>query len=956
MALPARVTGTNRALAIALSKRCFAAQSETKEKLWGVHSSLDLEELYPVPSMLFSNQRNIVNEIRPVDKEMAKDWFESLQSVVEHSGPNRARFLLHMLLDEAARLDVAIGQPTITPFYNTIPSSQEKPYPGDMVMEKKICNIIRWNAAVMVSDANKRAPGVGGHIGTFAGIADFIEVLQNHFLRGKEGDGMGDSLYVQGHSSPGTYARAFLEGRLSINRILNFRQEVKAGEGLSSYPHPRLMPDFWENPTVSMGLGPLVAAHQARYFRYLHMRGLKDTANSRVWCFIGDGEMDEAETVSAIAVGGRERLNNLCFIVNCNYQRLDGPVRGNSKVIQEFEGLFRGAGYDVIKLVWGSTMSKLIDEDHDGQLIEVLETMRDGDAQRLSAKNDGALIRKEIFEDHGLGDRVSHLKDADLVEAWNVPAGHDWQKIYAALDQAAQNAESGTKPTVILAKTLKGFGLETFQGRNIVHQKKSITDDELRKFRDQMKIPLTDDQIVMPDDENFFRPPEDSAEIKYLKERRAALGGYYPVRVVPKISDLVPELPGDDVYSFLDKGSARPMSTTMAWGQLLRRMMKSGDFGKRVVPIITDEARTFGLEGLFKEFKIYAATGQHYVPQDHTEMLKYAEAPNGQLLQEGISEAGAMSTWIAAGSSYSSQHAPTLPFFVYYSMFGWQRVADLIWQAADTRCRGFLMGATAGRTTLNGEGLQHQDGHSLLTATTCPAVRAWDPAFSWEVSSIIKNGVDEMWGKDKDVIYYIMIYNENLVMPEKPAGAHIDEQIVKGMYKYREAPAGTKHTVRLLGSGCIMQQVLDAAEVLKEKYDVGAEIWSVTSYGELHRDAVKHQRARRLNPTSTSKPWVEECLGDGTVTIATSDYQTALPELLRRWVGGEYEVLGTDGFGRSDTREALRRFFEIDSEHVVLASLSGLAKAGALDASVVAQAMEEMGIDTDRPDICEIDQ
>jgi len=850
-------------------------------------------------------------------------------------------------MEEAARLGVHISQPVVTPMVNTIPSSMEPAYPGDDEMESRISNIIRWNAAVMVSDANRRGGGVGGHIGTFASICDVFEVGMNHFFRGKDyGGGRGDSVWMQGHASPGAYSRAFLEGRISIEKMMNFRRE-SAGQGLSSYPHPRLMPDFWENPTVSMGLGPLGSVYQARFFRYLHLRGLADTSKSRVWAFVGDGEMDEPESITAISVAGREKLNNMIFIVNCNYQRLDGPVRGNSKVVQEFEGTFRGAGFDVIKLVWGGKFSKLIEADHDGKLIEALEKIPDGDCQRLHAKADGALIRKDIFEKSGLLDRVAHWSDEELLEAFQMPGGHDKKKIYAAFKQAETNAEMGGRPTVILVKTLKGYSLQTFLGRNTVHQKKMMSDADMTQFRNTLNIPISDEQLKIPDAGNFVYPGKDSPEAKYVQKQRDALGGYLPSRKPAKVSSLV-QLPShEEAYNVFDAGTTREVSTTMTFAQILRKMMQSGEFGQRIALMVTDESRTFGLDAFFPVFKIHAPFGQNYQPVDADQVMKYAEAPNGQILQEGISEGGAIMTWISSATSYASQQAPTLPFLIYYSMFGFQRVGDSIWQAADMRGRGFLIGGTYGRTTLNGEGLQHQDGHSLLIALTCPAVKAWDPAFGYEMAAIIENGVKEMWGEDKDVIYYISAYNENFKMPAKPEGA--DEGIIKGLYKFQDAKPA-KHTVRLIGSGSIMLQALGAVDLLAE-FDVGAEIWSATSYGELQRDAEACERDGRLGgPAKT--PWVSECLGDGSVTVAVSDNMTAYPKLIAPWVGGQYTVLGADGFGRSDTREALRRFFEVDKEHVAVAALDGLVKTGQIPKEVHTKALEKFGFTPERKDIC----
>eukprot|EP00440_Ansanella_granifera_P007758 gb/GFBE01008392.1/.p1 GENE.gb/GFBE01008392.1/~~gb/GFBE01008392.1/.p1 ORF type:complete len:1061 (+),score=316.68 gb/GFBE01008392.1/:1-3183(+) len=896
----------------------------------------------------YPSNQEMVKAARPTfDVDETEEWKESLEAIVKHHGKTRARFLMHDLMDEAARLGVAIHQPVVTPMVNTIATSAEPAYPGDRPMEERISNIIRWNAAVMVSDANRRGGGVGGHIGTFASICDVFEVGMNHFFRGKEyGNGRGDSVWMQGHAAPGAYSRAFAEGRLTIDQLMNFRRE-SAGNGVSSYPHPRLMPHFWENPTVSMGLGPLGSVYQARFFRYLHLRGLADTSKSRVWTFVGDGEMDEPESITAISVAGRERLNNVIFIVNCNYQRLDGPVRGNSKVIQEYEGTFRGAGFDVIKLIWGGKFNELIEKDHDGKLIEALERLPDGDCQRLHAKADGALIRKDLFEKNGLLDRVAHWSDAELLEAFQIPGGHDHNKIYAAMAQAERNAEMGGRPTVILVKTLKGYSLQTFLGRNTVHQKKMMSDSDMQSYRDAMGIPLTDEQLKIPDAGNLFQLKEDSPEAQYIQSRRKDLGGYLPSRQPAKVSALV-EIPGHEVYGVFDEGTkGREVSTTMNFAQVLRNMMKAGEFGQRVTLMVTDESRTFGIDAFFPIFKIHAPFGQNYTPVDADQVMKYAEAPNGQILQEGISEGGAIMTWIASATSYASQQAPTLPFLIYYSMFGFQRVGDSIWQAADMRARGFLIGATYGRTTLNGEGLQHQDGHSLLIALTCPAVKGYDPAFGYEMGAILENGVKEMWGEDRDVIYYITAYNENMAMPAKPEGC--DEGIIKGLYKFADAKPA-EHTVRLIGSGAIMKQALDAVDMLAE-FGVGAEIWSATSYGELHRDGVACDRLARLGGEA-KKSWVEECLGDGSVTVAVSDNMTAYPKLIHPWVGGEYTVLGADGFGRSDTREALRRFFEVDKEHVVVAALDGLAKQGKISADVPKQAREKYGIVAERKDIC----
>eukprot|EP01065_Artemidia_motanka_P050816 TRINITY_DN8777_c1_g1_i1.p1 TRINITY_DN8777_c1_g1~~TRINITY_DN8777_c1_g1_i1.p1 ORF type:complete len:1040 (+),score=379.72 TRINITY_DN8777_c1_g1_i1:85-3204(+) len=901
-----------------------------------------------------SVMRNIRQKLPQFDLDETEEWAQSLHATVEHHGKLRARILLHELMKEAQNLELGIRQPVTSPFCNTIPTSHELPYPGDLEMEMRLSNIVRWNAAVMVSDGNQRCPGIGGHIGTFASIADVYCVLQNHILRGKGSEGgLGDQLYVQGHSSPGMYALAFLEGRLSLEQLVNFRRECVPGAGLSSYPHPRLMPSFWENPSVSLGIGGSQAVHQARLFRYMHLRGLADTSKSRVWCIVGDGEMDESEQISSIMVAGRERLNNLIFIVNCNYQRLDGPVRGNAKVIQEFEGVFRGAGFEVIKCIWGGKWNELVENDPDGTLLEALEGTVDGDCQRLHAKMDGAMVRKELFKGP-LADRVKHLTDAELLDAFMTPGGHDHKKIYNALRQAEKNVEEGGRPTAILFKTLKGHSLKTFVGRNPVHGMKQMKMSELMDFRESLDIPLSEEQLKSKEGHELCHPGHDSPEVKYFQARRAALGGPIPYRVAPKISSIV-KVPDEAVYKKFYEAQKNPASTTMGYGQVLSTLMAVPEFGRRVVPITTDEYRTFGMEGMFARFKIHAPFGQRYRPVDAEQLMSYKEAPDGQMIQEGISEAGAMSTWLAAGTAYSSQGCPMLPFFVFYSMFGFQRVGDFIWQGADARARGFLMGATSGRTTLNGEGLQHQDGHSLLICTTNQACRGWDPAFIYELAVIMEHGIKEMWVEDKDVIHYIMIGNENCAQPAMPEG--VKELIPKGLYKYQDAPDG-KIKVRLLGSGAIMQQVLKAVPLLQE-FGIGAEVWSVPSYGELYRDIMACERTARLNPGEPEpQPYVAQCLGDNAVdvTVAASDYQKALPELISKHVSGTYTVLGTDGFGRSDSRENLRRFFEVDTESIVAATLSSLARAGKIDASVAKKAIADYGLTTDtRVDICDAD-
>ena len=829
-----------------------------------------------------------------------------------------------------------------TPYLNTIHPSGEPNYPGDLEMEKRLHGIITWNAMMMVTRANKANDGIGGHISTFASNSHLWEVGQNHYYRGKDLDGWGDHVYWQGHASPGVYSRAWLEGRLTRENIDNFRIECE-GNGLSSYPHPRLMPNFWEYPSVSMGLGGMTAIHTARFNRYLSSRELADTSNSRVWYTMGDGESDEPESLSQLTLAARENLNNVIMIMNCNLQRLDGPVRGNSKIVQELEGRFRGSGWNVIKILWGSMWDDLFARDSDGVLANRLDELVDGDEQRIFT-SDAKTFRNELFNTPQLKAMVSHLSDDDLESLASNLGGHDIVKINAAYAAAANSDE---KPTVILARTIKGYGLgPAFAGRNSTHGKKKADEDSIKWMRDDLGLSFTDEELK----EYPFVEPESVPEVvSYAKERRKSLGGFCPERRSPA-TELEP--PGPEGYATFDEGTKGEMqvSTTMAFVRLLSSLMKDKSIGKRVVPIVPDEARTFGMDPLFGQFGIYHPEGQLYTPVDHKMIMKYKESQKGQLFEEGISEAGAMSTFIASATSYSTQGSPTIPFYIFYSMFGFQRVADLIWSAADQRARGFMIGATSGRTTLNGEGLQHQDGHSLLMAHTNPAVRAYDPAFAYELATIIRSGIDEMFVKETDVLYYIAVYNENHPMPPKPAG--VDEGIVKGIYKLRSAPKGDGPIVRLIGSGPIMLQLLAAVEVL-ETYGVRSEIWSATSYGELRRDGLNCERENRLNPDSARQvPYAEQMLGDGTYpTIAVSDNQIAVPDMIRQWVGGDFTILGTDGFGRSDTRPNLRRFFEIDSQHITLAALSSLVRSKELEADIYNKAVKDLGVSKERNDI-----
>jgi pyruvate dehydrogenase E1 component len=870
-----------------------------------------------------------------IDPEETDEWLESLRSVVDSSGLERARLLLHEILIEAQDLGVEISPASQTPYVNTIPWDNQTPYPGNLEIEKEIQDAILWNSALIVSDANRRTDGIGGHISTYASSSTIYEVGFNHVFKGKESNGIGDALYIQGHGSPGIYARAFLEGRITREQLLNFRQEAFL-DGLSSYPHPRLMKEFWEYPTVSMGLGPLAAVMQARFWKYLTNRNLVDTSQSTVYSFLGDGEMDEPEAIAAIAVAGREKLDNLITVVNCNLQRLDGPVRGNSKIIQELEGLYRGAGWDVFKVLWDSNWDRLFSQDSNGALLSRLEEINDGDFQRMSTLSPSD-FRKELFSgSEELVSLGSKLSDHDIISLRR--GGHDPLKIYAAYHAALES----DKPAVILAHTVKGWGIDSFAGRNTTHQKKKMNIDDLIAYRDRLNIPLDDEQLQSSP---FYSLDEESEALEYIHSTRVKLGGYLPSRKSPEIDF---NLPSGETYSQFDNGTpeGQKVSTTMAFVRLLRNLMKS-EIGDKVVPIIPDEGRTFGMDPLFSEFGIYSHSGQKYKPVDHKMIMKYKESITGQILEEGISEANSIASWIASATSYSHAMTPTLPFYIFYSMFGFQRVNDQIWQAADARARGFLMGATAGRTTLNGEGLQHQDGHSLLHASTVPFCRSWDPAYAYELATIIRHGINEMWGENQDVFHYIMLYNQNERQPPKPEG--IDDKIIKGAYRLSESKSDDRPNVRILGSGPILSHVIEASEKLVE-LGINTEIWSVTSYGELRREGLESQRINRLYPEEEKIPYVSECFGDEITTVAVSDYITAVPEMIQRWVGGNFIVLGTDGFGRSDDRLELRRFFEIDTNSIVLATVSALEREGSVKKGLTEEIVEKWGISRERFD------
>jgi pyruvate dehydrogenase E1 component len=887
-----------------------------------------------------------VHQLPDTDPGETAEWLDSLDAVVDTHGKNRARYLLARLLARAEESEVSFPTTVSTPYVNSIPREHEPWFPGDEHIERRIRAYIRWNAAVMVVRANENAEGIGGHLSTFASSASLYEVGFNHFFRGKESGIPGDHVYFQGHAAPGVYARAFLEGRLNEEDLDHFRREIgREGQGLSSYPHPRLMPHFWEFPTVSMGLGPLTALYQARFNRYLQNRELDDTSASRVWAFLGDGECDEPETLGSISLAAREKLDNLTFVVNCNLQRLDGPVRGNGKIIQELEAVFRGAGWNVIKVVWGSKWDDLLAKDTTGALLNKMNSTVDGEFQRYIVE-DGNYIRENFFgPDPRLREMVSHLSDNDIL---SLPrGGHDYRKLYAAFKAASENLGTG-RPTAILCKTVKGWTLgHEIEGRNSTHQIKKMTDEQLRKLRDtlhlQDEIP---DSALNAEDPPYYRPPHDSIEYQYMMERRRALGGAVPMRSTAVRKPLI--LPSNSVFNEFDGGSGeQQVSTTMGFTRLLRNMARDKDFGHRIVPIIPDEGRTFGMDSLFKELKIYASQGQKYEPVDHALLLSYAESASGQILEEGITEAGSMASFIAAGTSYATRGIPMVPFYTFYSMFGFQRVGDLIWQAADARTRGFLLGATAGRTTLMGEGLQHQDGHSLLLASTIPACQAYDPAFAYEVAAIVQNGLHRMYGdKPEDIFFYITLYNENYQMPAKPTTASIDEDILGGLYKWQERTAA-KHEASIIFSGSTHLAARQAATELQQHFDVGVDLWSATSYKLLREEAIEVERWNRLHPTSTPKiSRVASLLSKSSAPIvAVSDFMRAVPDQISPYVTNRpFAVLGTDGMGRSDTREALRRHFEIDAPHIVISVLYQLALAGSIPATTVEQAIKKYGL------------
>jgi pyruvate dehydrogenase E1 component len=892
------------------------------------------------------------HQLPDIDPEETAEWLDSFDAVLDSHGKTRARFLLMKLLERAREQQVGFPATVSTPYANTIPPDQEPWFPGDEHIERRIRAYIRWNAAVMVVRANHRAEGIGGHLATFASSASLYEVGFNHFFRGKDNGQPGDQVFFQGHAAPGIYARAFMEGRLSEAQLDHFRMELTGARdgtgGLSSYPHPRLMPDFWEFPTVSMGLGPLNAIYQARFNRYLHHRHIADTSESKVWCFVGDGECDEPETLGALSLPAREQLDNLIFVVNCNLQRLDGPVRGNGKIIQELEALFRGAGWNVIKVIWGSKWDELLARDVDGVLLNKMNTTVDGEFQKF-ATEDGAYIRTHFFgPDPRLRKIVEHLTDDDLR---NLPrGGHDYRKLYAAYKAAT---ETTGQPTVILAKTIKGWTLgPEIEARNATHQIKKMTKAQLLLLRDRLLL-----QEEIPEEAldgelpPFYRPPADSVEYRYMLERRQALNGPLPYRVVR--AKALPE-PKAETFSEFDSGSGKQaVSTTMAFAKLLRNLLRDKAIGSRVVPIIPDEARTFGLDALFREVKIYAPQGQLYEPVDSKLMLSYSEAREGQILEEGITEAGSMADFTAAGTAYATHGQPMIPFFIFYSMFGFQRVGDLIWAFGDIRGRGFLLGATAGRTTLLGEGLQHDDGQSLVLASTVPNVQAYDPAFAYETAAIVKDGIRRMYGSQpEDIFYYLTLYNENYVMPPRPLEPGVEEGIIRGIYRFARGPEGPSRRATILFSGAAQGAARQAQQLLAEGHDVSAELWSVTSYKALREEALSVERHNRLHPQAPPRtPYVTEMLSqaEGPI-VAVTDFMKAVPDQVARWVPAAFTPLGTDGFGRSDTRAALRRHFETDAGNVTVAVLDGLRATGEGKAEEVADAIRRYGIDADAVD------
>ncbi|HGD2634340.1 TPA: pyruvate dehydrogenase (acetyl-transferring), homodimeric type [Legionella pneumophila] len=882
-----------------------------------------------------TNETNL--DLDPIE---TREWLDALQAVLFNDGPERAAFLLQQLLNKANAEGVKLTSSINTPYRNTIKPHEEKQMPPDEGIGKRINALIRWNAVAMVLRAGKYAPELGGHIASYASASTLYETGFNYFFKGPKGENGGDLLYIQGHSAPGIYARAFLEGRLTEKQLEKFRQEVEV-DGLSSYPHPWLMNDFWQFPTVSMGLGPLQAIYQARFLKYLENRGLIKAEGRKVWAFLGDGEMDEPESVGALSIAAREKLDNLIFVVNCNLQRLDGPVRGNGKIIQELEGLFRGAGWNVIKVIWGGRWDPLFARDNQGWLQKRMEECLDGDYQSYKA-NDGSYVRQHFFNQYPeLKKMVENMTDEEI---WRLNrGGHDPQKVYAAYARAVEHKGS---PTVILAKTIKGYGMGAAgEGQNITHQQKKMTIDQLKAFRDRFNIPVSDDKIA---DIPFYKPDDDSPEIKYLKKQREALGGYLPHRSTEVEQLKIPDL---EEFSGITKGLGdREISTTMAFVRILSALLKNKDISSRIVPIVPDECRTFGMEGLFRQIGIYSPVGQLYTPVDHEQVMYYREAVDGQILEEGINEAGAFCSWIAAATSYSSNKLAMIPFYIYYSMFGFQRIGDLAWAAGDMQARGFLLGGTAGRTTLAGEGLQHQDGHSHVLASTIPNCISYDPTYAYELAVIIQNGLHRMYEKQENVFYYITIMNENFSHPDMPEG--VEEGIIKGMYLLKENKKKSKNHVQLMGCGTILREVIKAAEMLEEDFSITSDIWSVTSFNELRKEGLTVERYNNMHPKNKpQESYVTSQLkGRRGPVIATTDYMRIYADQIRPFVPNRYITLGTDGYGRSDTRTQLRHFFEVDAKFVVLTALNALVAEGTLDKTKVVDAMKRYNINPDKLD------
>ncbi|MCH7762230.1 MAG: pyruvate dehydrogenase (acetyl-transferring), homodimeric type [Candidatus Marinimicrobia bacterium] len=874
---------------------------------------------------------------KDTDPEETQEWIESIEGALKEHGSERAQFLLEKLIDFAERKGARMPFNTNTPYINTIHPFEQKTFPGDRRIERKIKSLVRWNAMAMVTRANRETDGIGGHISTFASSATLYEVAFNHFFKGPEHPNGADLVYFQGHASPGIYARAYLEGRLTEKQLENFRRELSPEGGLSSYPHPWLMEDFWQFPTVSMGLTSITALYQARFMHYMEDRNIIEKTGRKVWAFLGDGEMDEPESLGAITLASREKLDNLIFVINCNLQRLDGPVRGNGKVIQELEGVFRGAGWNVIKVIWGTDWDRLIEKDSTGALAKRFEEVVDGELLKYVVAG-GAYIRKHFFGKYPeLLNLVKDYSDDDLLHLRL--GGHDPEKVHSGYAEAVKTKD---KPTVILARTIKGYGLgEAGEGRNITHQQKKLNEEELLYFRDRFDIPLSDEEAIKAP---FYKPPVDSEEMIYLQERRKSLGGYLPAR--NKFSKKL-KSPNADVFDEALNGyGERTLSTTMAFVRMLSKLVKDSEVGKYIVPIIPDEARTFGMDSLFRQIGIYAHTGQLYEPVDSDQFLYYKEAKDGQIMEEGINEAGAMSSFIAAATAYSNYGVNMIPFYIYYSMFGFQRIWDLIWVAGDMRARGFLLGATAGRTTLNGEGLQHQDGHSHLAAAATPNIKAYDLTYAYEIAVVIKEGMKEMFHDHKDVVYYLTLENENYVHPKIPDG--VKQDIISGMYKIRSTE---KPVLRLLGSGPLMGEVLEAAALLEKDWNVKPGIWNVTSFSELRREAEEKERWNLINPDKKyKKSHLEKCLSKHKVpTIAVSDYVKMVAEQISPYVPGKYYALGTDGFGRSDTRENLRHFFEVDRYYIVLKAIRALEYDGKIDKSVAEEVIKKYSIDPKKP-------